>query len=147
MADKILRNKIIEGRRVLSPEPTESTWTPFNVCNDFYPKIVTPSSNLELNSSLFTIYDQKNMFKELELLSDEMVIEPVVSGWGVTFQNITLLLNGNKYVLYNESIQDRNLTFEDSFFRFSSMYTFEDKIDATSEGKLPFLIKSWKYKK
>jgi hypothetical protein len=149
MADKVLRNKIIRGRVTLPPEGLDSTdtWKPFEISNDFYPKIVSQLKDEDLDTSTFVIYEQKNVFKELEIPASQIIIEPIVAGWGISYQDITLTFNKTKYVIYNESVQDKNVKFDDSFYRFSSMYTFEDKIHATGDDKLPFLIKSWKYRK
>lgn len=147
MAEKVLFNQLAPGVIVYPPDGVVEDWKPFDFCNDFYPKIVTPVSNTNLDYSIFTIYEQKSAFRNKTFPPNNMVIEPTVAGWGITFQNIVLTLNKEKYVIFNEAKENKNVKFDDTFYRFSSMYTFEDKIDATSEGKLPFLIKSWKYKK
>lgn len=147
MADKILREITINGRVILPPQDEAETWTPALTCNDFYPKVVTVLNNISLESEFFEMYEQKNEFLQLELPKTKMVIEPLVAGWGITFENITLIFNNEKFVVHDKVLQDRGITFADTFYRFSSMYTFEDKVDAISEEKIPYLKKSWKYKK
>jgi hypothetical protein len=147
MADKILRNKIIKGKITFPPSSESDTWLPFDICNDFYPKIVTDIENDDFSSSSFEYYEQKNIFKEIILSKNKMVIEPVVAGWGITFENITIFYKNKKYLIHSQAIQDKDIKFNDSFYRFSSMYTFENKINATEETKREFLIKSWKYNK
>lgn len=147
MAEKVLFNQLITGNIIYPPEGVAEKWKPFDFCNDFYPKVITPLSDTELNYSLFTIYEQKSDFKELEIYSSDMVIEPMAAGWGISFQNIVVKLSKEKYVIFNEAKENKNVKFKDTFYRFSSMYTFDDKINATSIEKLPFLVKSWKYVK
>jgi hypothetical protein len=147
MADKILRNKVIKGKIVFPPESEEETWVPSNTCSDFYPKIVTTIDNVNLSRSFFDYYEQKKDFLELVLPKTKMVIEPVVAGWGITFENITIVYKLNKHILHAPALQGRGVTFDDTFYRFSSIYSFEEKIDAVSDKNQPFLIKSWKYNK
>jgi hypothetical protein len=145
MADKILRDKVISGKITFPPSPSEDEWIPILTCNDFYPKIVTNIDNANLSTSAFTYYEQKNEFKELILPTTKMVIEPVVAGWGITFENITITYHNSKNIIHVDASQDKDIKFNDTFYRFSSMYTFDNKINATEESKKRFLIKSWKY--
>jgi hypothetical protein len=147
MADKILKSITLAGQVILPVEDEQEMWIPAIVSNDFYPKIITEITNASLKSSLFEFYEQKSEFLNLEIPKTKMLIEPIVAGWGITFENITVFFNGEKFVIYNPVIQDKGITFEDTFYRFSSMYTFNDKVNATSEEKIPYLKKSWKYKK
>jgi len=145
MADKILRDKIIAGELVFPPLSESEEWTPSETCNDFYPKIATDIENEALFNTPLDYYEQKNEFLSIVLPKTKLIIEPAVAGWGITFENITIVYKNKKYVIHNQAVQDKEVKFNDSFYRFSSMYTFNDKINATSENKKIFLIKSWKY--
>jgi hypothetical protein len=147
MADRILREKIIAGKIVFPPVSELDDWSPSELCNDFYPKIITDLEENFLFKNNLDYYDQKNDFLNIILSKEKIVIEPAVAGWGITFENISIVFKNKKYIVHARAIQNKDVKFNDSFYRFSSMYTFENKINATSENKQKFLIKSWKYNK
>jgi hypothetical protein len=170
MADKFLRFKTIPGT-IVEPPDENSEWIPSELCNDFYPKYVMDKNRINLwgNKSTDQIYagsilidagneeylaglgvrrvvfEQKSEFIELNLEPNFIVIQPENSGWGISVENVLLFYKGKKWIINHKVIENRNPNFKDTFLRFNSMYTFDNKVDATSVEKEEVLKKSWNY--
>lgn len=142
MADKFLEFKIVKGSIISSPE--EKNWNPKNYTNDYYPKYVTTKDSGFTEKEL-TPYEQKDEFENLTLTPNQIVVDPPISGWGINFENVYVIYNDEKYVVNHKVLDQKTTTFDDEFYRFNSMYSFEEFVEATNENKKEFLKKSWKY--
>lgn len=147
LRDTILPSKIVlptDSGILLNP-PHDTCWMPYHCTNDFYPKFVIQASEEEILPTNLTVYRQKNEFKEVILPETAILIEPTVSGLGVSFENIYVFWKGKKYVIHYEVKPKEGVTWDDSFYRFNSMYTFDESPVAADEKRREYTVKSWSY--
>lgn len=161
-ASQSLRDKFVSGRIVSSA--TETTWVPYESCNDYYPKYVLKGKDFfyeliayagdstqnagdeqiyagtdKINS--YVVYKQRSDFEKIRLTKEFIVIEPVLNGWSRLYENIIVNIDGEKYILHQSSLEKNNTTFDDTFYRFSDLYTF-DEVSAAQQENLAEYRKS-----
>lgn len=112
-----------------------------DISNDYYPKYVIKdgfypemdwgktqetrcgasdvyAGNSDINAgrtiyqAIFIVYRKKSQFESAKLEWDDILIEPNVSGWGISFENIHVLYNGAKIIFNYTSLENQDITFE-----------------------------------
>jgi len=170
--DKIIHGTVI-SRDCCPPGDTWSPHN-LGLTNDYYPKYVIKNGqypqipwtssqetrcgaanayagNEEINAgqevydATIIVYKQKDEFQSLQLEWDDLVVDPPVNGWAKSFENIVVIYNNMKMVLNERALENQGITFEDKFYRFNDMYTFDDRTAASDPTKKESLQKSWIY--
>ena len=171
--DKIIEGRIITRCDVCPPGKTWSP-AGLGLSNDYYPKYVVKDgiypkmtwgktqetragtrdvfagntdilAGRSIYQATINVYKQKTQFESLELEWDDILVEPGVNGWAVSFENTYVFYNGEKIILNQTALENQNVTFADEFYRFADMYSFEDRIEASEREKREFLQDSWTY--
>jgi hypothetical protein len=145
MADKFLRDKVITGLILRSPDG--NNWSPFTAGNDYYPKIIFKSDNSRISvKSKFDDVDG-NQFQNAILTGQDFVVESPVNGWGVSFEKLRVKIGNKKIVLHFQVVNPETieLTLSDNFYRLADMVSVRERLTATEESKNKYLKKSWEY--
>jgi hypothetical protein len=145
MADKFLRDKVITG--VLVKSPDGNNWNPFNITNDYYPKIIFKNDGVRISiKSKFDGVDGVE-FQNCTLTKDDFVVQSPVNGWGVSFENLKVKIGNKKTVLNFKVLNPEtiNLTLSDNFYRLADMVSIEERLTAADPEKNKYLRKSWSY--
>lgn len=145
MADKFLRDKVITG--IILRSPDGGTWNPYVEGNDYYPKIVfkNDGSNISVKSKFDDVGGTQ--FLNAVLTSQDFVVESPVNGWGVSFEKLRVNLNNKKTVLHFQVVNPETieLTLSDNFYRLADMVSIREQLTAGEPLKNKYLKKSWEY--
>ena len=143
MAQRFLKYKITPADVIVCSE-NNPIWQPYMVCNDYYPKLIL-NEDFNEDFTKAVIFEQRDEFEIFNALGDQVVVQPRINGWGVSFENVRVFYKDKKYILNLPIRERRNTTFDDQFYRFNDMYTFEERGSAQEGYKEEYLKKSWTY--